>query len=123
MPAISAIPISPGQRQATAALVGLEQEGLVDVQWPGRKGVGGSGQQQPPDSLGGRVDDLQRLFPMQFQTPAPVSQSERVVLAQALQIAHLEAGVFGTVQRPTYRDEAAVGKDIAADEGRTNGLR
>jgi hypothetical protein len=62
---------------------------------------------------------MRRASSARLETTNPMPQGERVVLAQALHVAHLKATFLGRFERGADGHESAVRKDVAANKGRT----
>src|SRR5262249_15984187 len=115
----SGIPISSGQRQSTVALVRLDEQCLVDIEAAGMESIGRSSKKESPGTVNYLIRDTEYLIGMRFQTTHPVPQRERVMLAQALHITDLEAGLLRNAECCADRHELQAGENVAIGEGRS----
>src|SRR3954447_26131346 len=98
-------------------MVWLRQQRLKDVQPAGREAIHRRGHIESPDAIRGVAHDLHCLLATALETREPVAKSQRVVLAQTLYIARLEARVLGGGDQRVVWTEPPVGKDVLLDEG------
>src|SRR5271165_371385 len=72
---------------------------------------------QAPHAGAALADLADRLLPVALQVLTPLAQRHRVVLAQVLLVAHLEAVVVHRADDGAEALEFPVGEDVAIDEG------
>jgi hypothetical protein len=71
---------------------------------------------EAPDASARGADFGNGLVPVGLQVSNPGAQRERVMLAQALAVPHLEAGALNGGDNRADLVQLAVGKDVAANE-------
>jgi len=71
---------------------------------------------EPPDAVGGFAYQLGGFIVVRLQAAHPVAEGHGVVLAQAFEVAGLEAGVLREVEHLAGGDQLAVREDVFVDE-------
>src|SRR6185312_700579 len=110
---LSAVKVSTCRGKIYPAARGLGEQRLKDAQTPRRKALCAAGHIEPPCAIALLARGRDGRFAVGFQTGHPRTQGARVVLAQALDVAHFEARALGDAERVRHRHELAVGEDEA----------
>ena len=120
--AISLINIASRQRQVYQSFTPLCREDLVDANRAVFKLHRAARHIQSPNAIPGLTHKVERFLLPRFQTTHPVSQCQRVVRAQCLDIGDLEAGPFHLALHVAHAVEFAIGKNVAMYEFRADGV-
>jgi hypothetical protein len=88
----------------------------VDAQAPLLEPVRRRGHVETPDAVRVLAGGAARLVAPRLEPPNPVAERDHVMLAQALDVAELEAGGLGRRQRRGDWDQLAVREDVALRE-------
>ena len=92
------------------------RQDLVDAQLAGFETQRRAQHVEPPHALALGSDLGEGVVAVGGQVRQPVAQGQRVVVAQRLNVAHLEAGGLDDAENVARRMQLAVGKDVARDE-------
>ena len=108
----SAIQIGPGQGKAADPAIGLDEQGLIDIE-PARGEIMGRPRHvEPPDAIHRFTGGLKRALIISFEATDPVPKGQGVMLPKALHVANLEPRIFGCAECHRDGDELAVGEYI-----------
>ena len=102
---------------ARPSACGPDAEHLVDARAALLEVHRGRRHVEQPHPGPARADEADRLVPARLEVGDPGPQGERVVLAERLDVAHLEPGRLHRRHRLAHLHELAVGEDVPADEG------
>src|SRR6185437_8043848 len=101
------IPVGAAQWQAAPAVVGIAQQGLVELKVTATECRSGSGHVEQPDAVGLFRYELEQRGAIALQAFDPAAEGQFIVLAEIFEIADFEASSLSRFERLRNRDQFA----------------